>query len=156
MNPEFRKVALVAAVLGLAVALFVALRPNDDDRPATTTATAAATTEAATTAATATEAATTEAATTAAPAEPTTIAIVVQGGRPVGGIQRVSVKKGERAVLAVTSDVADEIHFHGYDLSADLEAGGSAEIPFTATVVGRFEVELENRGVQLAEIEVQP
>ena len=152
MNPEFRKVALIAAVLGLAVALFVALRPNDDDGPAATTA---VTTQAATTAATTTEAATTEAATTA-PAEPTTIAIVVQGGRPVGGIQRVSVKKGEKAVLAVTSDVADEVHFHGYDLSADVEAGGSAEIPFTATIVGRFEVELEDRGVQLAEIDVQP
>jgi hypothetical protein len=90
MNPEFRKVALIAAVLGLAVALFVALRPNDDEGPAATTAT-----EAATTAATATEAATTEAATTA-PAEPTTIAIVVQGGRPLGGIQRVSVRRASR------------------------------------------------------------
>jgi hypothetical protein len=150
MNPEFRKVALIAAVLGLAVALFVALRPNDDEGPAATTAT-----EAATTAATATEAATTEAATTA-PAEPTTIAIVVQGGRPLGGIQRVSVRKGEQAVLVVTSDVADEVHLHGYDLSADVEAGGSAEIPFTATIVGRFEVELEDGGVQLAEIDVQP
>ena len=155
MNPEFRKVALAAAVLGLVVALFVALRPNDDDGAATTT-TAATTTQAATTEAATTEAATTEAATTAAPTEPTTIAIVVEGGRPSGGIQRVSLKKGEKAVLAVTSDVADEIHFHGYDLSADVEAGGSAEIPFSATIVGRFEVELEQRGVQLAEIEVQP
>ena len=140
MNPEFRKVALAAAVLGLVVALFVALRPNDDDDAAVTTV--AATTGAATT--------------TAAPAEQTTIAIVVEGGRPAGGIQRVSLKKGEKALLAVTSDVADEIHFHGYDLSADVEASGSAEIPFTATIVGRFEVELEDRGVQLAEIEVQP
>jgi hypothetical protein len=155
MNPEFRKVALIAAVLGLAVALFVALRPNDDEGPAATTATEAATTAATATEAATTEAATTEAATTA-PAEPTTIAIVVQGGRPLGGIQRVSVRKGEQAVLVVTSDVADEVHLHGYDLSADVEAGGSAAIPFTATIVGRFEVELEDRGVQLAEIEVQP
>ena len=154
MNPEFRKVALAAAVLGLVVALFVALRPNDDDDAAVTTV--AATTGAATTAPATTEATTTAATTTAAPAEPTTIAIVVEGGRPAGGIQRVSLKKGEKALLAVTSDVADEIHFHGYDLSADVEAGGSAEIPFTATIVGRFEVELEDRGVQLAEIEVQP
>jgi FtsP/CotA-like multicopper oxidase with cupredoxin domain len=151
MNPEFRKVALAAAVLGLVVALFVALRPNDDEGPAATTTAAATTTEAATT-----EATPTEPATTATTSAPTTIAIVVEGGRPVGGIQRVSVTKGEKAVLVVSSDVADEIHFHGYDLSADVEAGGSAEIPFTATIVGRFEVELEDRGVQLAEIEVQP
>jgi hypothetical protein len=152
MNPEFRKVALAAAVLGLVVALFVALRPKDDDGSASATTTAAATTTGAAT----TEATPTQPTTTATTPEPTTIAIVVQGGRPVGGIQRVSVTKGEKAVLVVSSDVADEIHFHGYDLSADVEAGGSAEIPFTATIVGRFEVELEDRGVQLAEIEVQP
>jgi hypothetical protein len=156
MNPEFRKVALAAAVLGLVVALFVALRPNDDEGPAATTTAAATTTGPATTGAATTEATPTEPATTATTSAPTTIAIVVEGGRPVGGIQRVSVTKGEKAVLVVSSDVADEIHFHGYDLSADVEAGGSAEIPFTATIVGRFEVELEDRGVQLAEIEVQP
>ncbi|HXH88795.1 MAG TPA: hypothetical protein VNI55_09340 [Gaiellaceae bacterium] len=131
MDPQFRKVALIAAVLGLAVAVVLALRSNDDG---STTATAA----------------------TPAPIEPTTIAIVVAAGRPTGGVQRVSVSQGERAVLVVTSDIAGEVHVHGYDLSAELEAGGSAELPFTATIVGRFEVELEERGVQLAEIDVRP
>jgi hypothetical protein len=145
VNPEFRKVALIVAVLGFAVALFVALRPNDDDGPVQTTS--AATTQAATT-----EAATT----TAPPTEPTTIAIAVSGGKPTGGIQRVTLSKGERAVLVVTSDVSDEIHLHGYDRSAEVEAGGSVEIPFTATIVGKFEVELEERGVELAELEVRP
>ena len=149
MDPQFRKVALIAAVLGLIVAVFLALRPDGDEAatPATTTApvTTVTTTQPTTTAPTITT-----------PAEPTTIAIVVAGGRPTGGIQRVSVAKGEKAVLVVTSDIADEVHFHGYDLSADVEAGGSAEIPFTATTVGRFEVELEERGVQLAEIDVRP
>ena len=159
MNPEFRKVALIVAVLGFAVALFAALRPNDDEpAPATTAATTqAATTQAATTEAATTAAATTEAPpATTAPTAPTTIAIAVAGGQPTGGIQRVTLSKGENVLLVVTSDVADEIHLHGYDLSADVAAGGSAEIPFTADIVGRFEVELEERGIQLAELEVRP
>ena len=155
MNPEFRKVALIVAVLGFAVALFTALRPNDDEpAPATTAATteAATTTQAATTAAATTEAPPA----TTAPTAPTTIAIAVAGGQPTGGIQRVTLSKGEKVVLVVTSDVADEIHLHGYDLSADVAAGGSAEIPFTADTVGTFEVELEERGVQLAELQITP
>ena len=137
MNPEFRKVALIVAVLGLIVALFVALRSGGDDGSTTTSETRAGTT-------------------TTAGTEPITISISVAGGRPTGGIQRITLTKGERAALVVASDVADEIHIHGYDLSADVEAGGSVRIPFTADIVGRFEVELEQRGVQLAEIEVTP
>jgi heme/copper-type cytochrome/quinol oxidase subunit 2 len=68
----------------------------------------------------------------------------------------VTLSKGEKVALVVTSDVADEIHLHGYDLSADVAAGGSATIRFTADTVGRFEVELEERGVQLAELQVTP
>ena len=154
MTPEFRKFALIVAVLGFAVALFAALRP-DDDEPGSTTA--AATTQAATTGPATTAPATTEAPpATTAPAAPTTIAIVVAGGQPTGGIQRVTLSRGEKVVLVVTSDVADEVHLHGYDLSADVAAGGSAEIPFTADTVGKFEVELEDSGVQLAELEVTP
>ena len=142
-------------MLGFAVALFAALRPDDDEAaPATT---AAATTEAPRTEPATTAAATTEASpATTAPRAPTTIAIVVAGGQPSGGIQRVKLSKGEKVVLVVTSDVADEVHLHGYDLSADVAAGGSAEIPFTVDTVGKFDVELEESGVQLAELEVAP
>jgi hypothetical protein len=59
-------------------------------------------------------------------------------------------------VLVVTSDVADEIHLHGYDKSRDVAAGGTIRLPFRATIPGRFEAELESRGVQIAEITVQP
>jgi hypothetical protein len=54
----------------------------------------------------------------------------------------------------VTSDVADEIHVHGYDLSTDVEAGGTAEVKFVADVPGIFEVELEEAVIPLVELEV--
>ena len=48
------------------------------------------------------------------------------------------------------------MHLHGYDLSADVAPGSPATIQFTADVPGRFEIELEDLGVQIAELEVRP
>jgi hypothetical protein len=86
--------------------------------------------------------------------KPTVVSIVVVNAAPQGGIVRQTVNKGDRVVLVVKSDVADEIHLHGYDLSRDVTAGGTARLPFTANLPGRFEVELESRGVQIADLTV--
>jgi copper(I)-binding protein len=102
---------------------------------------------------TATETTTTDTTTTEAE-KPTVVSIVVVNAAPQGGIVRQTVNKGDRVVLVVKSDVADEIHLHGYDLSRDVTAGGTARLPFTATLPGRFEVELESRGVQIADLTV--
>ena len=93
---------------------------------------------------------------TTPPPGPTEIRIVVVNGAPKGGIVRETVDKGDRVVLVVKSDVADEIHLHGYDVSRDVEAGKTVRLPFKATIPGRFEVELEGRGVQIADITVEP
>jgi len=161
MNADFRKVALIAASLGLLVSLFFALRPDDDGEagPATT---APATMEAPpeTNVATATTApATTEAPpATTAPEGPGAIRIdyTIRGGRSVGGTARDSVARGRIVVIRVTSDVADHVHVHGYDLMADVAPGAPATIRFTAHAPGRFEIELEDSGVQIAELEVRP
>ena len=159
MNPDFRKVALIAAALGLLVSLFFALRPDDDDGSAAETTIAQTTTAETTTEAppTTSEPVTTEAppTTTAAP-EPVRINYVIVGGEPQGGIQRDSVAQGRDVVITVTSDVADEVHVHGYDLMADVAPGAPATIRFTADAPGRFEIELENTAVQIAELEVRP
>ena len=56
--------------------------------------------------------------TTTEAAKPTVVSIVVVNGVPKDGIVRQTVNKGDRVVLVVKSDVADEIHLHGYDLCA--------------------------------------
>jgi hypothetical protein len=94
--------------------------------------------------------------TTTSPANPVTVSIVVQDGAPKGGIVRATVNKDDHVALVVKSDVADEIHLHGYDLMKDVEAGGTATIAFKADVPGQFEVELEDRGLQIAELTVEP
>ena len=44
--------------------------------------------------------------------------MTVAGGQVSGDTGRVPVAAGEQVTLVVTSDVADEIHVHGYDLTA--------------------------------------
>lgn len=83
------------------------------------------------------------------------ITVVVSGGRVEGGFSREKVKLGEAVVLRVTSDTADEVHVHGYDKKADVAAGGTTEISFTADIPGVFEVELEERKLKLLELEVK-
>jgi len=149
------RLLLVAAVsVAAVVVLFVVLRPeNDNERTATGTAGTTSTTQTTTSATT-----TTAPTTTAKPRPParTRITITVRGGRVVGGIRRATVPKGARVELFVTADVADEVHLHGYDRSRDVAPGAPARLRFRATTSGRFEVELEQRELQIAEITVRP
>ena len=117
---------------------------------------AGTTTEPTTTSETTTTNTTTTETTPPPPPGPTEIRIVVVDGAPQGGIVREKVGKNDRVVLIVRSDVADHTHLHGYDIMRDVAPGKPARIPFKATIPGRFEVELEDRGVQIADITVQP
>ena len=82
--------------------------------------------------------------------------ITVVDGKPRGGVQRITRAKGDRIRLRIVSDTADEVHVHGYDLKQDVPAGGSVRFVFPATIDGRFVVELESSGTQLAELDVRP
>ena len=86
---------------------------------------------------------------------PVTITVDIKGGKPVGGIQRATAKKGDTVALVVDSDVADEVHVHGYDLHRDVAAGGNIRIQFVATITGVFEAELESRKLQILELTVR-
>lgn len=82
--------------------------------------------------------------------------IVVKNGEPVDGVQELEYSAGEQVQFTVGSDVADEIHVHGYDLMKDVAAGGTVSFSFPADIEGIFEVELEGRKEQIAEIRVNP
>jgi hypothetical protein len=88
--------------------------------------------------------------------EVTTVRIVVRDGKVRGGIQRATVEQGDKVAIVVGSDVADEVHLHGYDKMIDVAPGKPARLAFVASIPGRFEVELEDRGLQVADIEVRP
>jgi hypothetical protein len=138
------RVVLGLAGAAIVVGLFLVLRPDDEDEdeappppPATTTTTRTTTTR-------------------PKPPGPTTIRIVVRGGRVVGGLRRARLEQGERAVLVVRADVSDHVHLHGYDIMRDVSPGSPARLRFRATIPGRFEVELEDRKLQIAQLEVRP
>jgi Cu-Zn family superoxide dismutase len=90
---------------------------------------------------------------TAAADSPT---IVVRNGEPVGGVQELEYSAGDQVRFNVKSDVADEIHVHSYDLMQDVPKGGEVSFDFPAEIEGIFEVELEGRKEQIAELRVDP
>ncbi len=83
------------------------------------------------------------------------VTIEVRDGMVVGGPARVESRLGEQLRMVVSSDVADEVHLHGYDRSAPVGAGGQASIVLTADIPGVFEIELESRRLRLGELVVK-
>jgi hypothetical protein len=88
--------------------------------------------------------------------EPSQKTILVRDAKPVGGIQELTYHHGDRVRIKVQSDVADEVHVHGYDFMKDVPRGGSVSFDFPASIEGAFEIELESRKQQLAELKVEP
>lgn len=82
--------------------------------------------------------------------------IVIRNGEPVGGVRELEFSAGDEIRFRVRSDVADEVHVHGYDLSKAVTAGGTVSFSFPADLEGIFEAELEERGTQIAELRVNP
>lgn len=88
------------------------------------------------------------------------IAITVAGdsievtveGAPASG--RVEVGVGAEVRLTVMADVDDEVHVHGYDVTADVSPASPATIEFVADIPGIFEVELESAHRLLVELQV--
>ena len=83
-----------------------------------------------------------------------TISVEVAGGAPAGGARRVEVERGSVVALLVTSDAAEEVHVHGYDILQAVSAERPAHFAFTAEIAGVFEVELEGSGVLLLQLEI--
>jgi hypothetical protein len=126
-------ILLVAGALVAVVVLFLVLRPDDEDDSSAGT-------------------------TTAEPQPPqrTRVGIAIRGGRVLGGIRRITVERNALVELVVIADVSDHVHLHGYDIMRDVAPGAPARLPFRATTPGRFEVELEDRKLQIAEVTVEP
>jgi hypothetical protein len=84
-----------------------------------------------------------------------TIHITFANGKVSGVGSRVKVQHNSTVALVVTSDVADEVHVHGYNKMVDVPKGGTATIAFRATLQGVFEVELEKLKHRLVLLQIQ-
>jgi heme/copper-type cytochrome/quinol oxidase subunit 2 len=138
-----RVILLVLAAVAIVVAIIVIPSLSDDKKSDTTK--------------------TTGGATTATPGQPqppkrkpAAPVIVVRNGKPVGGVTRLEFNKGDTVKFTVKSDVADEIHVHGYDIKKDVPAGGQVTMSFKADADGIYEAELEKLGQQIIELRINP
>jgi hypothetical protein len=145
-----RLAIVVGAILVLVVAYVVISGGSDDSKK---DATQPAATQPAATQSTDTSGTTTATKPAVPPAPPT---VRVVDAKPQGGVKKLNFSKGEQIRFRVVSDTADEIHVHGYDLMKDVAKGGSVTFSFKGSIDGRFVVELEGHGEQIAELDVAP
>ncbi|MFI6761496.1 hypothetical protein ACIBF5_20400 [Micromonospora sp. NPDC050417] len=89
------------------------------------------------------------------PGAPVEVAITITGGRSQPQPGRVDAKKNQQVRITVTSDVADRVHVHGYEVGADLRAGQPATVEFVADMDGLFEVETHETGLLLFQLLVR-
>lgn len=82
------------------------------------------------------------------------VEVAFTGGEVAGGVRRFTVPRGSTVELVVASDVAEEVHLHGYDRSAYVTAGATATLRFVADLPGVFDVELEGRGTPLTQLRI--
>ena len=72
-----------------------------------------------------------------------TINITIANGKTIPNGEKINVRVGQKVILNVTSDTADEVHAHiggpGYELP--VQAGTPAKGEFTIDSPGSFEVE---------------
>jgi hypothetical protein len=135
------RIALIGAALVVAVVAFVVVKSGSDDSDSKSSSSTTTTPEA----------------TTKAPAPPPVQRIEVKGGKPKGGVQKITVTKGDTLRLVVSSpDTSQEIHVHGYDLMRDMAPGRPASFRFKADIEGAFEIELEDTSTKIANLQVRP
>lgn len=157
-----RRITHALVLLGVSLALVAGCSGGDTSgpQPAAASATPAATPTAAPTPPATPDP--TPAGTPAAPSaaaavddQPVVIPVAVAGGQVINRPDTVQVKLGEPVRVIVMSDVAEELHVHGYDLFQDVVPGEAATLEFVADIPGQFEAELEDAQLTLFTFEVR-
>lgn len=82
------------------------------------------------------------------------LSVAIAGGTVTPAATNVAVPVGSPVELTVTSDVADVIHVHGYDLEQAVSPGAPVTFDFTADQTGTFEVETHESGLLLLKLVV--
>ena len=83
-----------------------------------------------------------------------TVDVSIAGGQVEPPPGRVDVRQGQTVRITVTSDEADELHVHGYDIEFELAPGQPGTVDLVADQTGLFEVETHEQGLQLFQLVV--
>ena len=84
-----------------------------------------------------------------------TVAVTVTGSRVTPAPRTVELGVGETMTLTVTSDHADQLHVHGFDIEKDLPAGTAVSVELTGESPGVYEVETHHPELRLLKIAVR-
>jgi hypothetical protein len=134
------RIALIGGAVVVAVVAFIVLRSGSNDSGTPSGSTSKSKTTG-----------------TARTAPPPVQRIQISHGKPVGGVHKITVSKGDTLRLTVSSpDTSQEIHVHGYDLKRDMAPGRPASFRFKTTIEGAFEIELEETSTKIANLLVRP
>lgn len=82
------------------------------------------------------------------------VRVSVADGKVKPATRRVEVERDSQVRLLITSDVDDDVHVHGYDIEAALEAGRTTTVELVADQQGVFEVETHDGGLTLLQLQV--
>jgi hypothetical protein len=66
-----------------------------------------------------------------------------------------TAQRGDVVEIVIVSDVADQIHLHGYDIEAEVSPSTPTKVRFVADLPGIYEVEFEGSGQELFDLEVR-
>lgn len=80
----------------------------------------------------------------------------IKHGKLDSGESVIRLTEGDSVTLIVSSDTADELHVHGYNLHLQLRPNEPAGLSFVANLTGRFPYELHRANVELGVLEVYP
>jgi hypothetical protein len=132
-----QRIGLIAAAVAVAVLAFVIASPGADDEGGNA-AQSTVTTQTETGGGGGGTPPETEA---PAPPEPQATRIELRASEVVGGPAEIRVTNGDTVVIVVSSDTADQIHLHGYDIEKEAAPGQPARFRFKAKLEGQFELE---------------
>jgi len=147
MNSNRTRLLALLAVVVVAAGLFLVLKPSDDKKDDSTSS---ADTEKVASSTEQSVKAKTE------KPKPDIPEVSFENGEPAGGELKVEASKGDTIAFKVRSDVSEEIHVHGYDISREVGPGQPVTLRFPADLVGIYEVEMEGGGIPIAELEITP
>jgi hypothetical protein len=73
-----------------------------------------------------------------------------------GNPRTLRFTEGERIAFRVRARQADHVHVHGFDRLKDVAAGQTVTFSFPADITGIYEVELEDAGILLGNLRIDP
>ena len=86
---------------------------------------------------------------------PVTINVTIANGNVSPSGATYDVTKGAEVTINVTSDSADTVHVHGYEIEKDVVAGQQTVITFVADQTGRYEIETHTIEATIATLNVR-